>query len=137
MIVLNYQSLLEKIGGVILYAIKGLIEIPVRVIVTDELDDRELVAFSVMSKNATEQEIRQFVQEASKLKEPGDKRNADAVLQISANLHGELYSRLRGDDAMCEALRELMADDLKEAESKGIEKGIEKGIDRGIEIRDT
>ncbi len=30
---------------------------------------------------------------------------------------------------MCEALRELMADDLKEAESKGIEKGIEKGID--------
>ena len=27
---------------------------------------------------------------------------------------------------MCEALRELMADDLKEAESKGIEKGIEK-----------
>ncbi len=50
----------------------------------------------------------------------------DAVFQISANLHGELYSRLRGDDAMCEALRELMADDLKEAESKGIEKGIEK-----------
>ncbi len=29
---------------------------------------------------------------------------------------------LRGDEAMCEALRELMADDLKEAESKGIEK---------------
>ncbi len=27
---------------------------------------------------------------------------------------------------MCEALREFMADDLKEAESKGFEKGIEK-----------
>ena len=31
---------------------------------------------------------------------------------------------------MCEALRELMADDLKEAENIGIEKGIEKGADR-------
>ena len=118
------KSIVSEYPGV--YAIKGLIELPVRIVVTDELKDRELMAFSVMSQNATEQEIRQFVQEASKLKEPGDRRNADAVLQISANLHGELYSRLRGDDTMCEALRELMADDLKEAESKGIEKGIEK-----------
>ena len=34
---------------------------------------------------------------------------------------------------MCEALRELMADDLKNAEKQGIEKGIEKGIEQGIE----
>ncbi len=118
------KTIAQEYPGV--YIIKGIIDIPVRVIVTDELKDRKLMAFSVMSQNATEQDIRQFVQDASILKEPGDRRNADAVLQISANLHGELYSRLRGDDAMCEALRELMADDLKEAESKGIEKGIEK-----------
>lgn len=119
------------------YSINGLLGIPVRIIVTDELEDGELIAFSVMSQNATEQEIRQFVQEASKLKEPGEKRNVDAVLQISANLHGELYSKLRGDDTMCEALRELMADDLKEAETKGMEKGIEQGMEKGMEKRDT
>lgn len=29
---------------------------------------------------------------------------------------------------MCEALRELFAEELKESENKGIEKGIEKGF---------
>ena len=122
------KSIRPEYPGV--YAIEGLIEMPLRIIVTDELEDSDLMAFSVMSQNATEQKIRQFVQEASELIEPGDKRNADAVLQISVNLHGELYSKLRGDDTMCEALRELMADDLKEAEDKGVEKGIEKGIEK-------
>ena len=35
---------------------------------------------------------------------------------------------------MCEALRELMAEDLKDAEKKGIGKGIEQGIEQGIEL---
>ena len=34
---------------------------------------------------------------------------------------------------MCEALRELMAEDLKNAEKKGIGKGIEQGIEQGTE----
>ena len=34
---------------------------------------------------------------------------------------------------MCEALRELMADDLREAENKGVEKGMAQGIEK----RDT
>ena len=34
---------------------------------------------------------------------------------------------------MCEALRELMADDLREAENKGMEKGMAQGIEK----RDT
>ena len=34
---------------------------------------------------------------------------------------------------MCEALRELFADELSERENQGIGKGIEKGIAQGIE----
>lgn len=34
---------------------------------------------------------------------------------------------------MCNALRELFADELEEREHRGIEKGIEKGIERGRE----
>ncbi len=112
------------------YLIIGLIEIPIRIIVIREIEDNELIALSVMQQNANEDKVRSFIQEASRLSEPGDKRNADAVLQISTKVNGELYSRLRGDDKMCEALRELMAEDLKEAENIGIEKGIEKGADR-------
>ena len=33
---------------------------------------------------------------------------------------------------MCEALRELMADDLKNAEKQGIERGLEQGLEQGV-----
>ncbi len=119
------------------YLIKGLLEFPVRIIVINEIEDKELIALSVILQNANEDKVRCFIREASRLTEPGDRRNADAVLQISAKVNGELYNRLRGDDYMCEALRELMADDLKEAENIGIEKGIEKGIAEGAKERDA
>ena len=114
-----------------------MLEFPVRIIVINEIEDKELIALSVMLQNANEDEVRCFIREASRLTEPGDRRNADAVLQISAKVNGELYNRLIGDDYMCEALRELMADDLKEAENIGIEKGIEKGIAEGAKERDA
>ena len=44
-----------------------------------------------------------------------------------------IFEKIRGEKDMCEALRELMADDLKNAEKQGIEKGIEQGIEQGIE----
>lgn len=34
-------------------------------------------------------------------------------------------------DKMCDALRELFADELEERENKGIEKGLEEGLERG------
>ena len=57
-----------------------------------------------------------IIVEASKLKEQGDKNNADAVLQISASVNKTIFEKIRGEEDMCEALRELMADDLKNAE---------------------
>ena len=36
-----------------------------------------------------------------------------------------IFEKIRGEKDMCEALRELMADDLKNAEKQGIEQGIQ------------
>ena len=105
------------------------------IVVLSELRDSELNAFKIMSKNAKEEEVRQFLAETRQLKEQGDKSNADAVLQVSANVNRGLFERIRGEIDMCEALRELMADDLKDAEEKGIEQGIMQGIEQGIDRR--
>ena len=43
-----------------------------------------------------------------------------------------IFEKIRGEKDMCEALRELMADDLKNAEKQGIEQGIEQGADKHI-----
>lgn len=115
------------------YQISGMVCIPINIIVIKELDDQELNAIKILTYNPDEADIRAFLLEASKYKNPGDKRSADAVLQISANVNRKLFERIRGDRKMCEALRELMAEDLKDAEKKGIGKGIEQGIEQGIE----
>lgn len=112
------------------HKVYGMIDIPISIVVISELRDSSLKALSVMRKKADEDTVRQFLEEASKYTEPGDKRFADAVLQISTMSNKELYDKLKGDTSMCEALRELMADELKDAENKGVELGIEQGIEQ-------
>ena len=40
-------------------------------------------------------------------------------MQIVATANSELVAAMKGDESMCEALREIMADELNEAERKG------------------
>ena len=68
-----------------------------------------------------------IIAEVSKLEKQGNKNNADAVLQINANINKTTFEKIGGKD-MCEALRELMADDLNNAEKQGIEQGADKHI---------
>ena len=108
------------------YRIEGIVEVTISVIVIKELKDRELLALSIMRNNADEEDVKDFLKEAGRYTEPDDRRHADAVLQISAGVNTALYNRLRGDEIMCEALREIMAEDLKEAENIGEAKGEDK-----------
>ena len=80
-----------------------------------------------------------IIAEVSKLEKQGNKNNADAVLQISANINKTIFEKIRGEEDMCEALRELMADDLKQAEKQGLEQGIFGTVDilRGMNVDDS
>ena len=47
--------------------------------------------------------------------EPIDKQNADAVMNISINANKEVYNKIRKENPfMCQALRELMKDEIQE-----------------------
>ncbi len=59
---------------------------------------------------------------------PGDRNNIDAVLQVSATANRELYEKIRGDSEMCEALRELMKDDIEKEKEQGIFEAMLKAI---------
>ena len=61
-----------------------------------------------------EEDVRGFIKEASRLTEPGDRNNADAVMQASVSANRVLYEKLRRcNPVMCEALRELMKDEIE------------------------
>ncbi len=84
-----------------------------QIVVTGELDGKHR-ALRVLSKNAMEEDVRGFIKEASRLTEPGDRNNADAVMQASVSANRVLYEKLRRcNPVMCEALRELMKDEIE------------------------
>ena len=58
---------------------------------------------------------------------PRDRQNVKAVLQVSVKANDELYREIRRDANMCDALRELMKDDLEDARKMGEAKGKAEG----------
>lgn len=85
-----------------------------QVVVTGQLNPEIHCALRILSRRARIDEAKTFIERAARLTEPGDRNNADAVLQVSVSANPELYRALRrGDDKMCDALRELMKDDFE------------------------
>ena len=120
-----------------IYYLSGLVNIPMQIVVTSELGDEEgFYALKIIRHKAREEDVRAFIREAdAKDVIKGDRENIDAVLQVSVSANLGLYEKLRREAAMCEALRELMKDeiekDIRERENKLIERGIEQGIAKG------
>ena len=101
----------EKFPGV--YYIHGIVNLPTQVIVTRKLDKSKHPALRVLSRKVTEEDAENFINMVKKFREPGDRRNADAILQVSMSANRDVYEKLkRRKPDMCEALRELMKDEI-------------------------
>ena len=54
--------------------------------------------------------------------EPGDRHNADAILQLSVSANREIYEEIkRRDPIMCEALRDLMKEEIQEERQEAVD----------------
>ena len=119
---------IQSLGGVIekmypgIYYISGLIHMPTQIIVQSELGEEKNAVLRIISKRAREEDIRQFIEETRGLSDADDKRNADAVYEVSMRANRELYERLGRDPEMCTAFKELFKDEILEAENQGQEK---------------
>ena len=110
-----------------IYYIEGLL-IPAQIVVTKELERGKHWSLKVLSRNASEEDIRGFVEEAQKLTGQGERANVDAVLQVSVSANYKLYEEMkRRYPDMCEAMRRLMqdeiADEVREAEIRAQRNG--------------
>jgi len=123
---------IQSLGGVIekrypgIYYIRGLIHMPTQIIVQAELREEKNAVLRIISKHAREEDIRQFIEETRGLSAADDKRNADAVYEVSMRANRELYERLGRDPEMCTAFKELFKDEIMEAERNGERQGQEK-----------
>ena len=103
----------EKYPGV--YYVSGIFNTPSQILVTSELDPQLHASLRILTKRAKETDVENFLRMARKFTEPGDRQNADAILQLSVSANRSVYEDIkRRDPVMCEALRDLMKDEIQE-----------------------
>ena len=112
----------ERFPGI--YYIQGNVLFDTQIVVTGQLSGETHSGLRILSKNAREEDVRAFIQKASLLTKPGDRDNVEAVLQVSISANGKVYDEVRRDFGMCEALRELMREEIEEEKTKSRENAI-------------
>ena len=116
----------EKYSGI--YYVTERLPFPVQIIVTQELEPREHRSLRILSNHAKKEDVEEFLKEVEKMNTPRERQNVEAVLQVSVKANDELYREIRRDANMCDALRELMKDDLEDARKLGESEGEAKII---------
>ena len=110
-----------------IYYVKGLL-IPAQIVVIRELRKQIHSTLRVFSKDVKEDDIQAFLEYVKRFTEPGEKANADAVIQVSVSANREKYEEVRRNSSMCEALRLLMKDEIEEELKNTRKEGNKEGI---------
>ena len=111
----------EKYPGI--YYVTEHLPFPAQIIVTQELEPGEHRSLRILSNHAKKEDVEEFLRKAEEMNTPRDRQNVEAVLQVSVKANDELYREIRRDANMCDALRELMKDDLEDARKLGESEG--------------
>lgn len=114
-----------------IYYINGPIAFPVQIVISKELDSKNHLSLRLLSHRLDIESARKFVDETTNYKSQGDRENIDAVLQISVKANQTVYNRIWREETMCQALRELMKDQIDEAVSIGRAEGKAEGVEEG------
>jgi hypothetical protein len=98
------DSLFEKIkrsGGTIeqtypgVYYLSGIFNTPSQILVTSELDPELYASLRILTKRAKEEDVENFLRMTQGFTEPGDRQNADAVLQLSVSANRSVYEEIK------------------------------------------
>ena len=119
----------ERFQGI--YYVYGQLPFQTQIVAMDQLASVHQ-SFRILSRNAEEDDVRAFIEEVARLSSPGDRNNVNAILQVSVAANGQLYEKIRRSMVMCDALRELMKDDLMQARREGMLEGRNEGILEGM-----
>ena len=114
-----------------IYRVSGVVSLPLKIVVIRELSDQNLLALKIMTRNAKESEVRAFLLATRTFSVPGDRHDADAVLQISSTANRDLYDKLRKEESMCQALKEILSEEIAEERAEAKAEGLAEGKAEG------
>ena len=123
---------IKRSGGTIeqtypgVYYLSGIFNTPSQILVTSELDPELHASLRILTKRAKEEDVENCLRMTQGFTEPGDRQNADAVLQLSVSANRSVYEEIiRRVPVMCEALRDLMKDEIQEEIQKAVQDAVQ------------
>ncbi len=130
---------LEKEGKLVRSNTRGVYFItemlfPVRIIVTGELPATEAGALKYLSRNLTKKDAAEFVKMTKQAAGEYEEILIDSIMQVSISANRQVYEEAKKEDiTMCEALKDLMQEEIKAGRDEGREEGREEGRKEGRE----
>ena len=116
-----------------IYEIRGSCLFPTQIVISHELDPKLHSALRIMSKDARREDVEEFAKLTADFRNQADMDRADSVLQVSISANRALYRRIyKEDTAMCEALLEIMKDDIDRIVQERYDKEIKNSLKDGI-----
>ena len=113
-----------------IYYIEGKSYFPTQIVVSKELTGGQHIWLQALTKRLDQANAEKLVHQAQIYKTRKSWGLADSVLEVSVKANHGLFSKIKEDAKMCEALRELMADELQESVTLGEKRGEKRGEER-------
>lgn len=111
---------------------------PTQIVVIKQLREGKHNSLKVLSTQADKSVVENFLKAAELVADLRERQNIDAILQASVRANYELYEEIRRKNTMCEALRELMKDEIEKdvnaTKKVAIAQGLEQGLAQGKEL---
>lgn len=108
-----------------IYYITGSTLFDTQVIVTNRIDPKTHRSLRVLTSKARREDVEAFIDNAGRLTDPGDKNNVEAVLQVSIAANQELYDEIRRNSIMCDALRQLLNEEIEEEKRNAVQSAVQ------------
>jgi hypothetical protein len=118
----------EKYPGI--YYVTNNLPFPAQIVVTSELNPEIHSSLRILTFDAKMEDVKRFLEQAKRKKTPGEQENIDAVLQASVAANVELYENVRRDSGMCQALQELLKDEIDEKINLAVSEAISETADK-------
>lgn len=111
---------------------------PVQILVLREMEWHKHIWVTALQRKISLEHAKVLIFAMKKLEYSDEREWADSVLQLAIANNKEIFEQIKEEKFMCQALRELMADEINEelykAECRGEEKGRILGEERGIKL---
>ena len=120
----------NKFPGI--FYIKRRLPFDAQVVVTSRLEPGKHLGLKMLSQHVSEADARAFMEKAKLFTDPGDRNNAEAVLQVSVPANRKIYDSIRRVWNMNDVLRDWLKEDIDRIVSEEVEKRLNEEVGKRL-----